>query len=115
LETLTLHRDPLDAKPGALKTGSHGGSHGHLMNKFVTAILQDREPLVDILTALNLTVSGIVAHQSALKGGELLKIPQYHRGAAPGSLPEVSRPPSTPRGTPSGPRRNVVRNSSTTG
>jgi hypothetical protein len=27
--------------------------------------------------ALNLTVSGIVAHQSALKDGELLKIPQY--------------------------------------
>ncbi len=27
--------------------------------------------------ALNLTVAGIVAHQSALKGGELLKIPQF--------------------------------------
>jgi hypothetical protein len=27
--------------------------------------------------ALNLTVSGIVAHESALKNGELLKIPQY--------------------------------------
>jgi hypothetical protein len=27
--------------------------------------------------ALNLTVAGIVAHQSALKEAELLKIPQY--------------------------------------
>lgn len=27
--------------------------------------------------ALNMTVSGVVAHQSALKNGELLKIPQY--------------------------------------
>jgi hypothetical protein len=27
--------------------------------------------------SLNLTVSGIVAHQSALKDGELMKIPQY--------------------------------------
>jgi hypothetical protein len=27
--------------------------------------------------ALNMSVSGIVAHQSALKDGELLKIPQY--------------------------------------
>jgi len=26
---------------------------------------------------LNITVAGIVAHQSALKGGETLKIPQY--------------------------------------
>ena len=47
------------------------------MNEFVTAILQDRAPLVDIVMALNLTVSGIVAHQSALKDGELLKIPHY--------------------------------------
>ena len=38
---------------------------------------QDRKPLVDIVQALNMTVAGIVAHQSALKNGELLKIPQY--------------------------------------
>ena len=47
------------------------------MDEFVTAILQDRKPLVDVVMALNLTVSGIVAHQSAMKNGELLKIPQY--------------------------------------
>ena len=41
------------------------------------SILQDRKPLVDITQALNMTASGIVAHQSALKDGELLKIPQY--------------------------------------
>ncbi|HEY5910456.1 MAG TPA: Gfo/Idh/MocA family oxidoreductase [Verrucomicrobiae bacterium] len=67
-------RPPL---PPGVSAGGHGGSHGHLMNEFVTAILQDRQPLVNIALALNLTVSGIVAHQSALKGGELLKIPQY--------------------------------------
>jgi hypothetical protein len=63
--------------PPKVAPGEHGGSHGYLMNEFVTAILQDRKPLVDIITALNLTVAGIVAHQSALKDGELLKIPQY--------------------------------------
>ena len=47
------------------------------MNEFVTAVLQNRQPLVDVAMALNLTVAGIVAHQSALKNGELLKIPQY--------------------------------------
>ena len=57
--------------------GGHGGSHGHLTDEFVTAILKDRKPLVDIIAALNMTVAGIVAHQSALKGGELLKVPQY--------------------------------------
>ena len=47
------------------------------MNEFVMSILQDRKPMVDIAMALNLTVSGIVAHKSALKGGKSMKIPQY--------------------------------------
>ncbi len=63
--------------PEKVEPGGHGGSHGYLMNEFVTAILENRKPLVDIAMALNLTVAGIVAHQSALKDGELLKIPQY--------------------------------------
>jgi predicted dehydrogenase len=68
------NRPPL---PPGVAPGSHEGSHGYLMDEFVTAILQDRKPLVDIAMALNLTVSGIVAHQSAMKNGELMKIPQY--------------------------------------
>jgi len=67
-------RPPL---PPRVDAGGHGGSHGYLMNEFVTAILQKRKPLVDVALALNMTVAGIVAHQSALKDGELLKIPQY--------------------------------------
>ena len=68
-------RPPL---PPKVEAGGHGGSHGQLTNEFVSAILLDRKPLVDVASALNMTVSGIVAHQSALKDGELLKIPQYH-------------------------------------
>ena len=70
----SLRRPPL---PPGVPAGGHGGSHGHLMNEFVTAILQDRKPLVDIAMALNLTVPGIVAHKSALRDGELMKIPQW--------------------------------------
>lgn len=69
-----LRRPPL---PPGVEAGGHGGSHGHLMNEFVTAVLQNRRPLVDVALALNMTVAGIVAHQSALRGGEWLKIPQY--------------------------------------
>lgn len=65
------------ALPPGVSAGGHGGSHGYLMNEFVTSILQDRKPLVDIEMALNLTVPGIIAHQSALKDGELLKIPGF--------------------------------------
>ncbi len=69
-----LKRPPL---PPGVPQGGHGGSHGYLMNEFVTSILQDRKPLVNIGVALNMTVAGIVAHQSALKNGELIKIPQF--------------------------------------
>jgi predicted dehydrogenase len=63
--------------PPGVNAGGHGRSHARLMNEFITAILQDRTPLVNIAMALNITVAGTVAHQSALKDGELLKIPQY--------------------------------------
>jgi predicted dehydrogenase len=70
-----LNRPPL---PPGVPAGGHGGSHGHLTNEFVSAIIQNREPLVDIVMALNMTVPGIIAHQSALKDGELMNIPQYN-------------------------------------
>ena len=69
-----LAKQPL---PPSVNPGGHGGSHGYLGNEFVMSILEKRKPLVDIAAALNMTVSGIVAHQSALKDGELMKIPQY--------------------------------------
>lgn len=77
-----VRRPPL---PPGVPVGHHGGSHGYLMNDFVLSVLQDRKPLVDIAMALNMTVAGIVAHQSALKDGELLKIPQYTFGDATSS------------------------------
>jgi predicted dehydrogenase len=69
-----VKRPPL---PPGVEAGGHGGSHGRLTDEFITAILQDRQPLVDITMALNMTIPGLVAHQSAMKNGELLKIPQY--------------------------------------
>jgi predicted dehydrogenase len=68
------NRPPLPPGVGA---GGHGGSHGYLMSEFVDAVLRDRKPWVDVAQALNMTVAGIMSHQSALKDGELLKIPQY--------------------------------------
>ena len=69
-----IERPPL---PPNVEAGGHGGSHGRLTDEFISAILQDRKPLIDIAVALNMTIAGIVAHQSALRDGELLKIPQY--------------------------------------
>ena len=69
-----LKKPPL---PPGIKPGGHGGSHGYLGNEFVESILENRKPLIDIYAALNMTIPGIIAHQSAIKNGELMKIPQY--------------------------------------
>jgi predicted dehydrogenase len=69
-----MRRPPL---PPTLRPGGHGGSHGYLTDEFIAAILQDRRPLINIAQSLGMTVAGIVAHQSALRDGELIKIPQY--------------------------------------
>ena len=63
--------------PPGMPAGGHGGSHGPLANEFIMSILEDRQPMVNVYEALAMTVPGIVAHQSALKGGETLKIPQF--------------------------------------
>jgi predicted dehydrogenase len=69
-----LSRPPL---PPGMPAGGHGGSHGPLTNEFITAILEDRRPWIDVYESVAMTVPGIVAHQSALKGGETLKVPQF--------------------------------------
>ena len=69
-----LNKPPL---PPSVTPGGHGGSHGYLGHEFVMSILEERLPQVDIIQALDMTVAGVVSHQSALKNGELMKIPQY--------------------------------------
>jgi len=63
--------------PPGMPAGGHGGSHGYLTNEFITAILEDRLPECNVIPALDISVAGIIAHRSALKDGELMKVPQY--------------------------------------
>ncbi len=71
-----LGRPPL---PPGVPAGGHGGSHGRLTDEFVSALLTGRRPLVDVYEALAMTVPGIVAHSSAGRDGERLKVPQHLR------------------------------------
>jgi len=77
-----LDRPPL---PPNVMAGGHGGGEGHVMCEFVTALLENREPMIDIHMALNMTVPGVVAHQSALKNGEWMKVPQFTRTDSKGT------------------------------
>ena len=67
-----------DMLPEPLRHDSgHGGSHTFITHEFIDSLINDRKPEVDIYQALAFTVPGLVAHESALKGGELLKIPSF--------------------------------------
>jgi len=55
----------------------HGGSHPHLVHEFISALIQDREPNPDAIRSANWTCVGLCAHQSALRGGKLLKLPEF--------------------------------------
>ena len=74
------HMQSLPA-PMRVKTG-HGNSHTFLSHEFVSAIVEDRHPAVNIWEAIAYTLPGIVAHQSALRGGETLKIRDYGKAPA---------------------------------
>lgn len=76
----TVHTLPdfTPALPPAMRVDSgHGGSHPFLTHEFVMALVENRAPAVDLYEALAYTVPGIVAHQSSLKDGEQLPIPQF--------------------------------------
>jgi predicted dehydrogenase len=55
----------------------HGGSHPHLAHEFITALVEDRHPFPNAKQSANWTCVGLCAHQSALKGGALLKLPPF--------------------------------------
>jgi predicted dehydrogenase len=57
----------------------HGGSAVFISAEFVNALLEDREPEIDLYDSLAMTVPGIIAHQSAMKDGEQLPVPQFER------------------------------------
>lgn len=62
--------------PPGMDAGSHGGSHGYLTDDFIRAILlKDHKVCVNSIDALNMTIAGVYAHLSAMRGGESLKIP----------------------------------------
>ncbi len=55
----------------------HGGSHPHLAHEFVSALIEDRDPYPNAVQSANWTCVGICAHESALKGGEIVRLPDF--------------------------------------
>jgi len=66
--------------------GGHGGSHPHLAHQMVNALATGTEPYPNAVESANITCVGILAHESAMKGGALMKLPSWSfRGASKGA------------------------------
>ena len=60
-----------------LQGGGHGGSHPHLVWQFVKMLQTGEDSYPNAVESANITCTGILAHESALKGGELIRLPEW--------------------------------------
>ena len=58
----------------------HGGSHPHLAHEFLRALIEDRDPYPNAVKSANWTCVGLCAHESALAGGKIVKLPAFTQG-----------------------------------
>lgn len=67
--------------------GGHGGSHPHLAHGLLQAVLGRDEPYPNAVQAANITCAGILSHESAMRGGERIDLPEWT--LTPGNQPSV--------------------------
>jgi len=60
-----------------IQGAGHGGSHPHLVHEFLSALSDGRAPYPDARQSANTTCVGILAHESAMKGGEIIPLPKF--------------------------------------
>ncbi len=66
-----------DSHLSFVQGGGHGGSHPHLVHEFLTALVENRDPFPNARQSANWTCVGLCAHESALKGGEIVRLPDF--------------------------------------
>jgi len=74
-----MNRDKSEAELLGLdfKPTGHGGSHPYLVHEFVESVAQNRRPAIHVWEAVRYMAMGIAAHQSALKDGETVAVPDW--------------------------------------
>jgi hypothetical protein len=48
-----------------------------LVHEFIRSIVEDRSPSIDTVMGANWTAAAICAHESAMRGGEAVRIPDF--------------------------------------
>jgi predicted dehydrogenase len=60
-----------------IQGAGHGGSHPHLIHEFLMALVEVREPYPNSVQSANMTCVGILAHDSAMRGGDIIRLPDF--------------------------------------
>jgi hypothetical protein len=60
-----------------LQGAGHGGSHPHLVHAFVSALIEKKDSYPNAIQSANITCTGILAHESAMRGGEKILLPDF--------------------------------------
>ena len=60
-----------------IQGGGHGGSHPHLAHRLIQAVLGEQDAYPNAVQAANITCTGILAHESALRGGAAIDLPAW--------------------------------------
>ena len=72
---------PVERRPreyaGLQDMGGEWGTNYFMVNEFIDAVGHNTLPPNNVWTAARYTVPGIIAHESAVRGGELLPIPDF--------------------------------------
>jgi predicted dehydrogenase len=68
---------PPAMRPYANPAKGHGGAEAFIVNEFVTACLEKRDPAVDVYKAVAFAAPGICGQHSAMKDGEWIKVPDF--------------------------------------
>ncbi|MBF9252831.1 Gfo/Idh/MocA family oxidoreductase [Pontibacter sp. 172403-2] len=66
-----------------IQGAGHGGSHPHLVHAFISALTEGRQPYPNAQQSANITCVGILAHESAMKGGEIIYLPEFTWSGVP--------------------------------
>jgi predicted dehydrogenase len=61
--------------PADAAGGGHGTSEYYMIRDFIEAVQSGASPAIDVVKACDMTIPGIIAHESAMKGGEWMDVP----------------------------------------
>ncbi|MBN1673242.1 MAG: Gfo/Idh/MocA family oxidoreductase [Kiritimatiellae bacterium] len=66
-----------ESLPKEAQAGGHGTAEYVLVEEFLDALDLGRKPSIDEVRAMDMTVPGLVAHESAMNGGVWLDVPRF--------------------------------------